>query len=72
MAPYMVMPLPFLLPIYKGAKNGFWKIMAGMWLYDILALFRNIQHHRMLRPPDVLKVFPSTAQRRPDRRSHVL
>ena len=58
MAPYMVLPLPFLLPIYKGAKNGFWKIMAGMWLYDILALFRNIQHHRMLRPPDVLKIFP--------------
>jgi len=59
MAPYMVLPLPFLLPIYKGAKNGFYKIMAGMWLYDILALFRNIKRHKMLRPKEVLKIFPS-------------
>jgi len=58
-APNMVLPLPFILPIYRGAKNGFLKIMAGMWLYDILALFRNIQHHRMLLPNDVLKIFPS-------------
>lgn len=62
MAPFMVRPLPFLLPIYKGAKNGFYKIMAGMWLYDILSLFRNIQRHKMLRPKDVLKIFPSLRQ----------
>ncbi len=58
MAPYMVLPLPFLLPIYKGAANGFYKIMAGMWLYDILSLFRNIKRHKMLRPNEVLKIFP--------------
>lgn len=62
MAPYMVLPLPFLLPIYKGAKNGFYKIMAGMWLYDILALFRNIKRHKMLRPKEVLQIFPSLRQ----------
>jgi glycerol-3-phosphate dehydrogenase len=58
MAPYLVKPLPFLLPIYKGAKNGFYKIMAGMWLYDILSLFRNIKRHKMLRPKEVLGIFP--------------
>jgi glycerol-3-phosphate dehydrogenase len=59
MAPYMVLPLPFLLPIYKGAKNGFYKIMAGMWLYDVLSLFRNIKRHKMLRKNEVLKIFPA-------------
>ncbi len=59
LAPHLVHPLPFVLPIYKGAKHGFWKITAGMWLYDALALFRNIQRHRMLLPNGVQKIFPA-------------
>src|SRR5205809_5109105 len=33
-APPLVRPLPFLLPVYRGARVPGWKLVAGMWLYD--------------------------------------
>jgi glycerol-3-phosphate dehydrogenase len=58
LAPHLVHPLPFLFPVYRGEPVGFRKLQAGMWLYDGLALFRNIGRHRMLRPDDVLAEEP--------------
>ncbi|MDD5448558.1 MAG: glycerol-3-phosphate dehydrogenase/oxidase [Actinomycetota bacterium] len=46
-APHLVYPQPFTYPVYKGDKNGLFMIWAGMWLYDILALFRNVENHKM-------------------------
>jgi glycerol-3-phosphate dehydrogenase len=62
-APHLVKPLPFLMPIYRSSKRGYWLIRAGMWLYDILALFRNVQRHRMLRPQAVAASEPEVDQR---------
>jgi len=62
-APHLVKPLPFLMPIYRSSKRGYWLIRAGMWLYDILALFRNVQRHRMLRPEAVAASEPEVDQR---------
>lgn len=46
-APHLVWPQAFTFPIYKGDKNGIFMIGAGLWLYDILALFRNVKNHKM-------------------------
>lgn len=45
-APHLVRPLPFLLPVYTDDRLPLWKTIAGLWLYDLLALFRNVRTHR--------------------------
>src|SRR5258708_20965184 len=60
-APFLVEPVPFVLPIYKGDRHpvgmpfttpggiGLAFILdIGLWLYDILAGRRNIHRHRRL------------------------
>jgi glycerol-3-phosphate dehydrogenase len=47
-APHLVRPLPFVFPVYRDSRFGPWKLRAGMWLYDVLASFRNVASHRML------------------------
>jgi glycerol-3-phosphate dehydrogenase len=59
MAPHLVHPLRFVIPIYKNSRVGFWKMWAGMWLYDILALFRTPQLHESLSRQEVRKRVPS-------------
>ncbi len=48
-APHLVRPLPFLIPIYKGAKPGFELMNVGLWIYDSLALFRAPKMHKTFR-----------------------
>nr|MBC8446912.1 glycerol-3-phosphate dehydrogenase/oxidase [Chloroflexota bacterium] len=60
-APHLVRPLPFLYPLYKGGKDRRLKIRAGMWMYDALALFRNIHIHRMLNREETLEAEPCVA-----------
>jgi glycerol-3-phosphate dehydrogenase len=48
MAPHLVHPLRFVLPIYQGARVGMFKLGLGMWLYDALALFEAPQMHERL------------------------
>jgi glycerol-3-phosphate dehydrogenase len=62
-APHLVRPLPFLFPVYRGARVPAWKLRAGMWLYDLLAAFRNVQRHRWLRPRRVRREEPSLKDR---------
>jgi glycerol-3-phosphate dehydrogenase len=47
-APHMVRPLPFYFPVYKGDAVGKGKLSLGMWLYDLLAMFRTPEFHRNL------------------------
>src|SRR2546421_5259421 len=47
-APHLVHPLPFLFPVYRGARIPGWKLRAGMWVYDLLAAFHNVKMHRWL------------------------
>ncbi len=58
-APHLVRPLPFLFPIYRGARVPPWKLRAGMWLYDALAAFRNVKGHRWLGPSDARRAEPA-------------
>ncbi|HEX7840298.1 MAG TPA: glycerol-3-phosphate dehydrogenase/oxidase [Kofleriaceae bacterium] len=48
-APHLVRPLPFLIPIYKGARPGLEVMNFGLWIYDSLALFRAPRLHRTFR-----------------------
>jgi glycerol-3-phosphate dehydrogenase len=48
LAPHLVRPLKFTWPVYRGARVPLWKVVAGLALYDLLALFRNVGRHRVL------------------------
>ncbi|HVT39842.1 MAG TPA: glycerol-3-phosphate dehydrogenase/oxidase [Gemmatimonadaceae bacterium] len=62
-APHLVRPLEFTWPVYRRARIPRWKLVAGLWLYDLLALFRNVARHRPLSAPGVLAAEPGL---RPD------
>ena len=47
-APHMVRPLEFLFPLFEEGRVGRRKLDAGMWLYDALSMFRNVERHQML------------------------
>jgi glycerol-3-phosphate dehydrogenase len=53
-APHLVRPLAFLWPVYAGARVPRWKLVAGLALYDLLALFRNVGRHERLGASGVL------------------
>jgi glycerol-3-phosphate dehydrogenase len=58
LAPHLVRPLPFLFPVYRGDPVGVVTLGLGMWLYDLLAVFRNIRAHRMLTAKRTLSIEP--------------
>lgn len=49
LAPHLVRPLPFIIPIYEGARPGFEIMNVGLWIYDSLALFRAPRMHKSFR-----------------------
>ena len=57
-APHLVRPLPFLFPVYRGARVPAWKLRVGMWLYDALAGFLNTHRHRWLGRKGVARLEP--------------
>ena len=57
-APHLVRPLRFVFPVYGGARVPPWKLRAGMWLYDLLAGFRNVHVHRWLSPAKAREAEP--------------
>ncbi len=62
-APHLVWPLPFLFPVHRGDRLSLWRLGAGMWLYDLLASFRNVKMHRMLGKRAVLEAEPMLRER---------
>src|SRR5437879_6467876 len=62
-APHLVHPLPFLFPVYRGARVPAWKLRAGMWLYDLLAAFNNVKAHRWLGPKATKRLEPGLRDR---------
>lgn len=71
-APFLVHPIAFILPIYKGDRHpvgipfttpggiGLGLLLnIGLWLYDSLAGRRNAGRHRHLSRKDVLKLVPA-------------
>src|SRR3972149_2450757 len=58
-APHLVWPRSFLFPIHAGGRLPLWKLAAGLWLYDLLALFRNVRMHRVLSKRALRRAEPS-------------
>ncbi len=54
MAPHLVHPLKFMLPIYKESRVGMFKMGLGMWLYDALSLFQAPELHQGLNASETL------------------
>lgn len=48
MAPHMVHPLRFMIPLFEGGRVGMFKMGLGMWLYDALSLFQAPEMHEAL------------------------
>ena len=45
LAPYLIHPIPLVIPIYKGDPHGRAAISAGIHLYDLLSHERDIPHY---------------------------
>jgi glycerol-3-phosphate dehydrogenase len=70
LAPRLVRPAAFVFPVYRNAKNSLTKINLGMWLYEFLALFRNVKRHRVMPPEEVKANEPSILQEELDGAVH--
>ncbi len=54
-APHLVHPMRFMIPIFKESRVSFFTMGIGMWLYDLLSLFQAPEIHRRLRAKDTLE-----------------
>jgi glycerol-3-phosphate dehydrogenase len=51
--PRLVKPLTFLIPVYEDSQTGKLQLSLGLWLYDMLALFRTEKKHEWIRPEQI-------------------
>ena len=57
-APHLVHPLRFMIPLFKNSRVGMFKMGLGMFLYDLLALFQTPEMHERLASTDTLARMP--------------
>jgi glycerol-3-phosphate dehydrogenase len=62
-APHLVRPQAFVFPAHEGSRVTRFQISAAVWLYDILALGRNVHMHRLLSRGAVMKIEPLLRER---------
>jgi glycerol-3-phosphate dehydrogenase len=58
LAPHLVRPQSFIIPLYEGARRGPRWVKLGLFLYDLLALGRRPGKSRFLSPEEVLARVP--------------
>ncbi len=66
-APNFVYPLPFLMPMYRRWKGNIWKMLIGMYLYDMLSYdkkdtwdkSKKLQNHRLINHRKTIRVEPN-------------
>jgi glycerol-3-phosphate dehydrogenase len=58
LAPHLVRPLAFLLPIYRDSTRGLIRVRVGLRLYEWLAPGRDAGRARVLKPVDSLALEP--------------
>lgn len=59
MAPHLVHPLRFMIPLYENSRVGMFKMGLGMWLYDALALFQAPEMHERLNADESMHRMPT-------------
>lgn len=63
MAPHMVHPLRFMLPVYESSRVSKFTLGLGMWLYDALALFQSPEIHESLNHQQTVQRMPDIQQK---------
>ena len=58
-APHLVNPLQLTIPVYRDRSRPYWKIWAGMILYDIFSFDKTLPSHRMLPQEKFKQIFRS-------------
>ncbi len=58
-APHLVTPLLLTIPIYSDRSRPYWKIWAGMMLYDFFSYDKTLPIHRMLPKEKFQQLFRS-------------
>ncbi len=58
LAPHLVRPLPFMVPIYRGSRRGLVMVRIGLRLYDWLTPGKVADRFRVMRPVEALSVEP--------------
>ncbi|MBM3219125.1 MAG: glycerol-3-phosphate dehydrogenase/oxidase [Candidatus Rokubacteria bacterium] len=58
LAPHVVRPLPFLVPIYRDSSRGLIKVRIGLTLYDWLTPGRDRERYRVFSTIDALSLEP--------------
>lgn len=58
-APHLVHPLRFMIPLYKSGRVGMFKMGLGMWAYDALSLFQAPELHERLNHNESLHRMPT-------------
>lgn len=56
LAPHLVRPLPFLVPVYRGARRGMLMIRLGMKLYDLLTPGKRTERYRTISRDETLRL----------------
>jgi glycerol-3-phosphate dehydrogenase len=59
LAPHLVRPLPFLVPIYRDSSRSLIKVRIGLKLYDWLTPGRDRERYRVLPAVDALSLEPA-------------
>jgi glycerol-3-phosphate dehydrogenase len=59
MAPHLTCPIQFILPLYSDTKYPKSRIRKAVWLYDLLAGFRNFTFHKIINPEKARSILPS-------------
>jgi len=59
LAPHVVRPLPFLVPIYRDSSRGLVKVRIGMKLYQWLTPGGDRERYRVLSAPEALGLEPA-------------
>ena len=57
-APHLVHPLRFMIPLYENSRVGMFKMGLGMWFYDALSLFQAPEMHERLNPKKSMERMP--------------
>jgi len=58
-APHLVAPMAFAIPIYRWSRYRFNKVRAGLILYDALAAGKSLPSHRALSRKSFLEIEPA-------------
>ncbi len=62
-APHLVKPLPFVIPVYQYDKRPLWMMQFGVFLYDLLAGKYRVKPRQNLSREDVIRLEPGIEQK---------